>query len=231
MMLHLRRVWIQLTANRKQFGILCGALGVGLLLWARLIIVSNIPRTAMADDPDAVGGGGGAEVRGSESGVRGSGSKSEPRNPNTEIRTPDREPRPRYTVYLDVSPLRDPFLVSDLHFPRVNGSNILTTEDAKSPVQPTEDPQHVEAMLTRRLQAMVDAFSLDATGAATGSEHASAQHQAMAVIGGTTYRLGAQVPALANEEILFRLTEVRQRSVILEWEGRTFELKMQSPGA
>ena len=45
----LRRIWIQLTTDRKRFGILCAMVALGLLLWGRLIVVSNLPRTAVAE--------------------------------------------------------------------------------------------------------------------------------------------------------------------------------------
>ena len=54
MMVKLRRLWIQLTADRKRFGALSVLLVLGLLLWARIIVISNLPRTAVAD-PDRPG--------------------------------------------------------------------------------------------------------------------------------------------------------------------------------
>ncbi len=54
----LARGWIWLTASRRRFSIALSLALVGLLLWSRLIILSNLPRTAVADDeatpPDAV---------------------------------------------------------------------------------------------------------------------------------------------------------------------------------
>jgi len=46
---------------------------------------------------------------------------------------------------------------------------------------------------------------------------------------GNMYRLGDNVPDGDGLEIRFKLVEIRQRSVILDWEGRRFELKMESP--
>ena len=51
MQLVLRRLWIQITSDRKRFGLLCAMLLIGLLLWGRIIVTSNLPRTAIADDP------------------------------------------------------------------------------------------------------------------------------------------------------------------------------------
>ena len=52
----------------------------------------------------------------------------------------------------------------------------------------------------------------------------------LAVIGGKTYQQGARVPAVGGEQIFFTLAQVRQRSVVLVYEGRRFELKMSGPG-
>ena len=53
----LTRGWIWLTASKKRFSLALSLALVGLLLWSRLIMLSNLPRTAVADDevtpPDA----------------------------------------------------------------------------------------------------------------------------------------------------------------------------------
>ena len=49
-MVVLRRLWIQITSDRKRFGVLCAMLVLGLLLWGRIIVTTNLPRTAMAVD-------------------------------------------------------------------------------------------------------------------------------------------------------------------------------------
>jgi hypothetical protein len=38
-----------MTNDRKQFGVFCSLLLVGLLLWARIIVIARPPRTAIAD--------------------------------------------------------------------------------------------------------------------------------------------------------------------------------------
>lgn len=45
----LYRVWRQVTADKKKFGMLVTALAVGLLLWGRLLFVEKVPRIATAD--------------------------------------------------------------------------------------------------------------------------------------------------------------------------------------
>jgi hypothetical protein len=45
----MRKIWVRLTADRRQFGLLCGLLFVGLLLWARIIVIARPARTAIAE--------------------------------------------------------------------------------------------------------------------------------------------------------------------------------------
>jgi hypothetical protein len=71
-----------------------------------------------------------------------------------------------------------------------------------------------------QLQAFVDRFTLDAVMSSGG----------MAVIDGATYRIGDSVIARGSERISFSLAEVRPRSIVFNYEGRRFELKMTDPG-
>lgn len=48
----LYKVWRQLTADKKRFGLMLSLAAVGLLLWGRLILLEKVPRIATAD-PDA----------------------------------------------------------------------------------------------------------------------------------------------------------------------------------
>ncbi|XAM01090.1 hypothetical protein OT109_06815 [Phycisphaeraceae bacterium D3-23] len=48
----LNRLWRQMTADKKRFGIMCACLAAGLLLWGRLILLEKVPRVATADDPE-----------------------------------------------------------------------------------------------------------------------------------------------------------------------------------
>ncbi len=197
----LRRLWIQLTADPKRLGVLCTALLLGLLLWTRLIVVSNPPRTAVADDP------GGAK-------------KSEkPRADATKAHASQtfgvREP---VAIELSTAPERDPFVISPAHFPKPT----LVTETApvvsKSELEAVEDPMQVEARRLAQMRATADTLKLEA--AIGGS---------MAVINGKTYRAGQWIDQRAGESHRFRLVEVKQRSVILECDGRLFEVHMAGP--
>lgn len=54
----LNRLWRQMTADKKRFGIMLSLVAVGLLLWGRLILLEKVPRIATADpDPPAAAPG------------------------------------------------------------------------------------------------------------------------------------------------------------------------------
>ncbi|MDP7005301.1 MAG: hypothetical protein QF718_03725 [Phycisphaerales bacterium] len=44
----IKKIWQQITADRRRFGLFCTLLLVGLLLWARIIVIARPPRTAVA---------------------------------------------------------------------------------------------------------------------------------------------------------------------------------------
>ncbi len=45
----LQRLWIRLTTDRRRFGAMCTLAAVGLLLWARLLLLQDVPRTGLAE--------------------------------------------------------------------------------------------------------------------------------------------------------------------------------------
>ncbi|UCD74986.1 MAG: hypothetical protein JSV91_14510 [Phycisphaerales bacterium] len=196
MSVKLRRLWIQLTGDRKRFGILCAAVLVALLFWARLIVISRAPRTAMAEDPVVVA----------------PAPAPEPAS--------DKTASPPQQVTLDRMPFRDPFLISEDHFPRLDPVVGLGPEAGKSGAKTTEDPVQAALRRTAQLQSLVDLFTLDAV----------MTQPPMAVISGKTYRPGDLVSGINNDQIQFQLFQVKQGCVILECEDRQFELKMESPG-
>lgn len=197
----LKRLWIRVTADRRKFGVFTAVLLLGLLLWARIIVISNVPRTAIAD-PDVPDGTGLVPPDSTKAGG------------------PDKGEPPRLVVRLEREPRRDPFLLSELYFPRPTPVPDPGQETGKSDPQPTEDPEQIEAQLVAGLRALVARLKLEAV---IGGGP-------MAVISGKTYRLGDDVPDSDMFEIRFKLVEIGQRSVILEWKGRRFEMKMESPG-
>ncbi|MHC4082212.1 MAG: hypothetical protein ACYTGY_04720 [Planctomycetota bacterium] len=194
----LRRLWIQITSDRKRFGILCAMLALGLLLWGRIIVTSNLPRTAMAngDDPNLL-----------LPPDPGPGSSDKPLGPPVKV-TLARQPR------------RDPFLISDEHFPKPTPVEVLPQDGSKSGGNATENTNRTDERLTRELRAQVDRFKLTAV----------MQGRPMAVINGKSYRLYSWIQAVGNDEYRFQLVEVGDRSVVLEYEGRRFRLRMVFPG-
>jgi hypothetical protein len=217
----LRRFWIRLTADRRRFGILCAALAIGLLLWGRLIIVSQPPRTAVADpvpesnssrqpssNPNA---GTGADNTKSGKGV---GTRGE---------------RSPIAVELYAKPSHDPFVISPIYFPKPTAIAQAVQVSPKLDVEPVEDSVQAQARLQAHRRAIVERMKLEA-----------AFGESWAVIDGRKYRVGDVVPAVGErpgggagsmESGSFRLVEIRQRSVVLECEGRQFELQMATPGS
>jgi hypothetical protein len=141
MMVRFRRYWIQLTADRRKFGTLCTVLGVGLLLWARLIVISNMPKTAIADD-----------------------QKTESASEQTPIteRSADGRPASTKQVVLDERPIRDPFAVNSTYFPKPDSIPQIDAEPEKSIPEAVEDPERAEARRDAELRSIVREFSLDA---------------------------------------------------------------------
>ncbi len=197
----LRRLWIQLTADRRRFGALCATVLLGLLLWSRIIVTSNLPRTAVADESAAA-----SEDRSSDG----------PSSPGVS----DNRRRAPVNVQLAEFPIRDPFLISDQYFPKPTSLDVLPQDQAKLLERPAEISRDPGALRATQLRALVGRFSLEAV----------MQGRPMAVISGRTFQLGDSIPAVENEAVRFQLTAVRPRSVVLECEGHRFELKMESPG-
>jgi hypothetical protein len=138
----LRRLWIQMTADRKKFGALCVAFAIGLLLWARLIVVSQPPRTAMANDPGKV-------------------VAKPPVGPGDPVVGPgaNRAVRP---IELVTTPSHDPFVISPRYFPKPTQITETSKEPSKLRPQPAEEPDQIEARQLAKLQANAERFRLEA---------------------------------------------------------------------
>jgi hypothetical protein len=138
-MLALKRLWVQVTTDKRRFGALCGVLAVGLLLWARVIIITNMPRHAVADrDAEPVAVDDGSDT------------------------TPPAIAAESVTVTLDEVPERDPFVINPTVFPPPHSLTNLEADAGKSTEEPVEDDQQAAARLHMQLQAVVDRFSLEA---------------------------------------------------------------------
>ncbi len=199
-MVVLRRLWVQITSDRKRFGVLCAMLALGLLLWGRIIVTSNLPRTAMADPDDPNAG-------------------LVPRDPTGGAS--DKPLKPPVQVTLARQPRRDPFLISDEHFPKPTPVELLPQDGSKSGGNATENTNRTDERLIRELKASIGRLTLEAV----------MQGRPMAVINGKTYRLYSWIQGVGNDKYRFQLVEVGHRSVVLEYEGRRFRLRMDFPGS
>ena len=190
----LRRLWIQVTADRRRFGLFCALVALGFLLWARIIVISNIPKEAVANP-----------------------KPSQPKQPNGSTAGTDNTADEPVQVAMARRPLRDPFEINPLYFP--NGAVVVQNPqvDPKLPPNGAENPDQAEARLEFQLRALIDRFKLEAVMGGNP----------MAVISGQRYGLGAEVPAIGNEMIVFRLVDIEHRTVTLDFEGRRFVLKMK----
>lgn len=195
----IQRLWIRLTANQRQFWMLCATIAIGMLLWARLIVVSSMPRTAIADDPAG-------DAAGMATPVGNGGSEN--------------SSAPARAVQLDAAPGRDPFAVNDAFFPKPTQLDELVAEVEKSDAEAAEDSMDSSVELDRRLRDLVDGLALGVL----------MPDRAKVMIDGKIYSVGDELPAVGAERIRFRIIEIRHRAAVLEWESRTYELKMEHPG-
>lgn len=207
----IRRLWVQLTADRKRFGILCAALAIGLLLWGRVIIVTNVPRTAVAK-PDQESAAASAKP-----------SAMTAKKDQKSIEKPRRSERvlPTIAVDLDKQPQRDPFMISSQHFPL--GQAPAPSDRANTRVEVIEDAETAEARVMAGLQQMASKLKLDAIMGGVGG--------GMVLINARAYRLGQLIPVPGHADVSFELVEVRDRSVVIENQGRRFVLSMPIPGS
>ncbi len=200
MQLVLRRLWIQITSDRKRFGLLCAMLLIGLLLWGRIIVTSNLPRTAIADDP----------VRNTGTGSSGGGTASA---------STDKHATRTVAVALARTPNRDPLLISNRHFPKPTPVVLLGQDNPKFGPNAAENGEQADARFTEELRQLVGKLKLEGV-----------MQDTMAVINKNTFRLNEWIPAGKPGQALFQLTEIGHRSVTLECEGRRFRLQMDYPG-
>lgn len=214
----LRRIWIQLTADRKRFGVLCATCGVGLLLWARLIIVSNVSRTAIADGGQPVVASS-AAIGGANKGPSGVGGAADKPVGQNGDKSSSGAPK-TVEVRLWSRSERDPFVISRQHFPKASALPEVNQEAGKLPTEPAEDSTQIEARRVARVREVLGTLKLEA---AIGTSSA--------IINGESYRVGDSLPPMGSERMVFTLAEVRQRTVVLDHMGRRFEVEMSRPGS
>lgn len=204
MNLWLQRLWIQLTADRKRFGALCVMVAIGLLLWARVILVSKPPRTAVADEvPQTV-----AAASENQTG-RSAGDK---------VQRVDAS-RQRVAITLADRPSRDPFRISDVYFPEPTHHDINMGNPEKSGSDSAENTPDPDALRTGFLRSLAAKLELEAV--MTG--------RPMAIINGRTYQIGDQIAVPGEDAVSFELLEIGIHSAVVGTEGRRFDLQMNTP--
>jgi hypothetical protein len=100
---------------------------LGLLLWARIRLLTSIPRTAMATESE-------------EAVASVPAPPAFPDLPNADLPVPG---------------LRDPLAISPRHFPRVNRPQVLTETSPKSRLGTVDDEERAAAVLRERLASIV----------------------------------------------------------------------------
>jgi hypothetical protein len=192
-------MWVQLTSDRKRFGALVAVCLIGLLLWARIIIVSNPPRTAVA----------GQESNSSASDADEGGEST------SHIGHAESARAPALPVMLAIAPNRDPFRINSEIFPKPILPNAEGSNGAKSASTSAEDALRGEEERTRLILSVAEGLALEAV--MKGAQ--------LAVIDGRMIRVGDRIVA-GKEPIEFVLIEVSDRAVVLECEARRIELRM-----
>ena len=126
--LSIRRLTLQLTADRRRFGVFCGLLVVGMLFWTRLIVIQDMPRVAMADH------------------VEETDSMSE----NNVVPTTQTVKR---VVELPEGPIRNPFRVNPDYYPLQAEIEKSPNEHSKSEALSTDMVR--SALMSHQLEAVM----------------------------------------------------------------------------
>lgn len=197
MQLVLRRIWLHLTADRKRFAALLTVLSIGLLLWARIIVISNPPRRAAADNHKVA---------------------TEASAPDSATTSRNRSSSAPISVVLERSAPRDPFHISAATYPRPNVLANSDEDSGKLHSGMAEDAVQADMLRTRQIRAAAEGLKLEAVMPAAG----------LAVIDGRMCSVGDTL-MLPKTNVVFKVIEVRGRSVMIECEERQVELRMANP--
>ena len=127
-----RRMLVQLTADRRKLALLCALAALGLLFWARIIVIKNLPRAVMAEGEQAL-----------------LATAEEP----GKAPLSDNKAQLSRTVVLEVVPSRDPFALNPLWFSGLEEDASLSNDQPKSASRKSEDPEQVISHL--RLEAVM----------------------------------------------------------------------------
>lgn len=186
----LQRFWIRLTADRRKFSAMCALAAVGLLLWARLLLLHDVPRTGLAEPIPAAEGA--------------TASTSETNEPR-KVDRPSIESAP--VVYLDASTqlARNIFAAPKSMFPQTEQAASVDDVTPKSQTDTPEDPVEAEHLRVAAIEGQASKLHLDSL--ILGNAPA-------AVINNRVVRQGGRVDGFVLERVLKRsviLTKDRVR--------------------
>ena len=192
---------LEITHDKKRFGVMCTLIAFGILLWARLIILQNLPKTGFADPGESNL----AASTGPQTGARGDDSSA-----TTEKTADHRAELP--ITYLDTEIIlaRNFFARLTIESAQTEGSPSDALFTPKSQTKETEI--HNAANLNTR-QAIEKAAS------ALRLESVMGGSKPMAVINGDVLGLGETIDG-------FTLETVATHSVILRRGAFRVELKI-----
>jgi len=173
----LQRFWIRLTADRRKFSAMCVLGVVGLLLWARLLLLNDVPRTGLAEPvKDA------ASIAGTTSETKEPGKTDRPSIESAPI------------VYLDASTqlARNFFAAPKSMFPQTEQAAPVHDVTPKSQTDTPEDPVEAEHRRVAAIEALASKLHLDSL--ILGNAPA-------AVINNRVVREGGQVDGFVLERV------------------------------
>lgn len=195
MLRNVKKSWIWLASSRRRMTTALLAMAFGLLLWSRLIMVSNLPRTAIAED-------------------------EKDSAPPVEIVVSDKDEPKSTQVNIAPTPKRVP--PSERILPNALARPIDSMFREEGKLVPRESdvalqnhgPQRQE--LIKRIIERLHLGHIDSIAKT-------------AVINGRRRTIGDRIEFEGDPTVFITLDDVRTNSVILDGEGRRFELNNFRP--
>lgn len=179
---------LEFTHDKKKFAVMCTAVALGVLLWARLIILQNVPKTGFADpDQTAIG-----------------------TSPDA---APDESEKSRLAelpiVYLDTKQAltRDFFERLPLVTAQPEEITQLPQDTAKSGNDGAEKPNSAERDLLADIQKAASLLRL---------ESVMDGKRPMAVINGNVLTIGDEIDGFVLEQVASRSATLRQGTFRVE---------------
>ncbi len=169
-----------MTSDRRKFSAMCVLAVVGLLLWARLLLLNDVPRTGLAEPNETT-----LDTTTGTSETNATGKANRPSIESASV------------VYLDASTelARNFFKVPEAMFPQTEQATPVDDTTPKSQTDTPEDPVEAERLRVGGIEA--EAASLRLGSLILGAAPA-------AVINDRVVREGGQVDGFVLERVLKR---------------------------